>query len=124
MINYIIADELMPTPSLCAHHPSLHHRYAFAAQSILLETTSPPSHSPIHFIGTIINDDTGNVLEYRHLIKMEKHKHIWIHGFANKLGPLFQGIRNVPGTDRCFLIPKSQVPAHKCPTYGHICRNY
>jgi hypothetical protein len=45
--------------------------YAFAAQNILLETTSLPSHSTIHFISTIINWDIGNVLENRHLMKME-----------------------------------------------------
>jgi hypothetical protein len=96
----------------------------FAAQSILLETISPPSYSTIHFIGAIINDNTGDVLEYRDLMKMEKHKHIWAHGFANKLGRLFKGIRNVPGTDTCFFIPKSHVSAHKLLTYGHICCNY
>jgi hypothetical protein len=64
MINCIIAEELMPTPALCTRPPSLHCGYAFAAECILLETISPPSHSTIHFIGTIINDNTGNVLKY------------------------------------------------------------
>jgi hypothetical protein len=76
MINFIIADELMPTPSLCTHPPSLHHGYTLAAQSIHLETISPSSHSTIHFIGTIISDNTGNVLEYQHLMKMDKYKHV------------------------------------------------
>ncbi len=98
--------------------------YAFAAESILLETISPPSHSTIHFIGAIIDDNTGDVLKYQHLMKMDKHKHIWAHGFANDIRQLFQGIRNVSGTDTCFFIPKSHVPAHKRPTYGHIFCNY
>jgi hypothetical protein len=55
---------------------------------------------------------------------MDKHKKVWAHGFANEIGQLFQGIRNVPGTDTCFFIPKSLVPAHKCPTYGCICCKY
>jgi hypothetical protein len=102
IISCVIADELMPTPSLLAHQTSLHHGYAFAAQSILLDTTSPPSHSTINFIGANIDNNTGNVLEYRHLMKMEEHKHIWAHGFAHKLGQLLWGIRNVAGTDTCF----------------------
>jgi hypothetical protein len=64
MINCAIADELMPTPALCTHPPSLHCRYGFAAECILLETISPPSHSTVHFIGAIIDNDTGNVLKY------------------------------------------------------------
>jgi hypothetical protein len=64
IINCIIADELMPTPSLCTHQPSIHLGYAFAAQSILLETTSLPSHSTIHFISAIIDNNTSDVLEY------------------------------------------------------------
>jgi hypothetical protein len=108
----------MPTPALCTCPSSLCHGYAFAAECILLETISPPSHSTVHFIGAIIDDNTGNVLEYHHLMKMDKHK------IANEIGRLFQGIRNVPGTDTCFFIPKSLVPAHKRHTYGRICCNY
>jgi hypothetical protein len=55
---------------------------------------------------------------------MDKHKKVWAHGFANDFGKLFRGIRNVPGTDVYFFIPKSFVLAHKRPTYGHICCNY
>jgi hypothetical protein len=64
VINCIIADKFMPTPSLSTHQPFLHCRYAFAAQSILLETISPPSHSTIHVIGAIIDKNTGDVLKY------------------------------------------------------------
>ena len=39
-----------------------------------------------HFIGAVIDDDMGNVLEYRHLIKSDKHKRIWEQSFTNKLG--------------------------------------
>ncbi len=55
---------------------------------------------------------------------MDKHKKVWAHGFANEIEPLYQGIRNVPSTDTSYFIPKSLVPAHKCPTYGCICCNY
>ena len=85
MINCVIADELMPTPLLCTHPPLLHRGYAFAAESILLKTIAPSSHSIIHFIGTIIDNNTGNVLKYQHFMKMDKHKHIWAHGFANEI---------------------------------------
>jgi hypothetical protein len=96
----------------------------FAAESILLKTISPLSHSTVYFIGAIIDDITGDVLKYQLLMKMDKHKQVWAHSFANETGRLFQGIRNVPGIDTCFFIAKSHVPAHKRPTYGQICCNY
>jgi hypothetical protein len=64
MINCVIADELMPTPALCTCLPSLHCGYAFVVECILLETISPPSHSTVHFIGAIMDNDKGNFLEY------------------------------------------------------------
>jgi hypothetical protein len=62
----------MLTPALRTRPPSLHRRYAFAAKCILLKTISPPSHSTVHFIGAIIDDDTGNVLEYCHLMNTKR----------------------------------------------------
>jgi hypothetical protein len=94
------------------------------AKGVLLETISPPSHSTVHFISAIIDDNTGDVLKYHHLLKIDKHKQVWAHDFANEIGQLFQGIRNVLGTNTCFFIPKSHIPAHKCPTCGRICCNY
>jgi hypothetical protein len=85
MINCVIAEELMPTPALCTRPPSRCHGYAFAAECILLKSISPPSHSTVHFISAIINDITGNVLKYCHLVKMDKHKKVWAHGFANEI---------------------------------------
>ncbi len=55
---------------------------------------------------------------------MDKHKKVRAHDFANLIGRLFQGIRNITGTDTCFFIPKSLVPAHKRPTYRCICCSY
>jgi hypothetical protein len=64
MINCVITEELMLTPALCTRPPLLNPGYAFAAECILLETISPPSYSTVHFIGAIINNDTGDVLKY------------------------------------------------------------
>jgi hypothetical protein len=105
MIICIIAEELMPTPALCTPPPSHRRGYIFAAECILLEKKSPPSHSTVHFIGAIIDNDTCDVLKYCHLMKMDKHKKVLAHGFADEIGGLFQGIRNVPGTDTGFSSP-------------------
>ncbi|KAL7525892.1 hypothetical protein ACHAXR_001206, partial [Thalassiosira sp. AJA248-18] len=43
-----------------------------------------------------------------------------MHGFANELGRLAQGIRDIPGTDTIDLIPFSEVPKNEAVTYGRI----
>ena len=41
---------------------------------------------------SIIDDETGEPLEYRHLIKGGKHKNIWVKYFSNELGRPTQGV--------------------------------
>ena len=56
--------------------------------------------------------------EYRYICKGSDHK-IWKRSFANELGQLDQGIRNIKGTDTIHFIPKSNVPfGEKIVTYG------
>jgi hypothetical protein len=88
------------------------------------KANSPVTADSVNFIGAIVNYVTGNVLKYCHLIKSNSHQTIWLHSFANELGRLFQGIRNIKGTDTCFFIWKQQMPHHKRTTYGWICCNY
>jgi len=126
MINCVIAEHVLtatqlPPPSTTT--PMRRQGYALAAHLLHHNEHHSAETTAEHFIGAVLDDDTGAVLEYRHLIKSEKYRSIWVHSFANKLGRLFQGIRNIPGTDTCFFIKKFQVPTHKCATYGRICCN-
>jgi hypothetical protein len=61
--------------------------YAFTVHQLALRELATN-----HFLGTIINEDTGAVLEYRHLIKNPVTKSVWETSFKNKIGRLFQGI--------------------------------
>jgi hypothetical protein len=128
LINSAITDALMPlmdTKPAC-NYPT--HGYIAATQALLIQTYgivhTTQNNTSINFIGAIVDDITGDVLEYRHLIKSDKHKDIWQHSFANELGRLFQGIRDIKGTGTCFFIMKDKMPLHKQATYGHICCNY
>jgi hypothetical protein len=105
MINCVIMEELMPTPSLCTHPPSLHRRYAIVAESILLETISPPSHSTVHFIGAIIDDNTGDVLKYQHLMKMDKHSRCGPTVLPMKLGNSSRISEMSPALTHAFSSP-------------------
>ena len=75
---------------------------------------------PEEFAGAVIDEETGNSLEFRHLTKLEKYRAIWMKSFANELGCLAQGIRNIPGTDTINFIPHSDVPSGETVTYDRI----
>jgi hypothetical protein len=105
MINCVIAEELMPTPTLCTHPPSLCCGYAFVAECISLETISPSSHSTVHFIGAIINDNTSNIFEYCHLMKMDKHKKCVSTVLPIKLGNFSRASEMSPALTHVFSSP-------------------
>jgi hypothetical protein len=126
MINCVIAEHVLteaqlPPPTTTM--PSCRRGYAFAAHLLQHNELPSAANASKHFIGAVIDNDTGAILEYWHLIKSEKYRRIWERSFANELGRLFQGIRDIPGTDTCFFIRKSQVPKHKRSTYGRIVCN-
>ena len=79
---------------------------------------------PPYLANAIIFPDTGKELEYRHLIKIEKHKKVWLESFAKELNQLAQGNENVKGTNTIYFIKKHAVPASRTVTYGRICVNY
>jgi hypothetical protein len=119
MIKNAISNALMPRPVSATATTAPAIRYAFAVhQLVLCKLTTN------HFLGAIINKDTGAILEYRHLVKNPATKSVWETSFANKIGCLFQGIQNLKGTDTCFLVAKLLIPTNKWSTYGHIVCNF
>jgi hypothetical protein len=51
-----------------------------------LVTQEPNLHLPKHFAYAVVDPDTGQSMEYRHLIKQAKMKDKWTTSFANELG--------------------------------------
>jgi hypothetical protein len=49
---------------------------------------------------------------------------IWTQGFGNECGRLFQGIRDIPGTNTCFFIYLKNIPEDRNITYGKIVCDY
>jgi hypothetical protein len=75
----------------------------------------------------ILNEDTGKLMEYRHLIKNPKYSTIWKKAFWKELGRLAQGIPDtVHGTNTIIFIPKHDIPVdhQKDVTYGSICAHF
>jgi hypothetical protein len=60
----------------------------------------------------IRDDDTGEYLNYRQLMRSPKHRRIWNISSANEFGRLAQGLKDgrVTGTNTIFFIPKELVP--------------
>jgi hypothetical protein len=60
-------------------------------------------------------------MEYMALMKEPVLQPIWKRGFVNKVGRLFQGIRDIQGTNMCFFIELKNIPKNRQITYG---KNY
>ena len=53
----------------------------------------------LEFAGAMLDNETGEPMEYCHLIKNLKYKQTWSHSYKNELGKLAQGMPDqVEGT--------------------------
>jgi hypothetical protein len=70
---------------------------------------------------TVINQDTGASLDYRHLIQDETNFPVWNKAAANEFGRLAQGVGGrIEGPNTIFCIPRQAVPKGKIVTYGRF----
>jgi hypothetical protein len=77
-----------------------------------------------HQANTVVHPITGKEIEYMALMKDPRLQPLWKRGFGNEVGRLFQGIRDIPGTDICFFIKPTNIPKHRQITYGKIVCDY
>jgi hypothetical protein len=63
-------------------------------------------------------------MEYSSLMKDPRLQPLWTRGFGNECGLLFQGIRDIPGTDTWFFINLKNIPNDRKITYGKIVCDY
>jgi len=76
--------------------------------------------------GAVLDSKTGELLEYRHLLKRPHYREVWGNAFGKEIGRLAQGIPGVvEGTDTIDSINKSDVPADRIKdcTYTQIVCN-
>lgn len=72
---------------------------------------------------TVTHPITGVQYEYRHFSTgkvLGQCPLIWKRAFANELGRLSQGIRDIKGINTNVFIPFEDIPMHKTPTYNRI----
>jgi hypothetical protein len=77
-----------------------------------------------HQANAVAHPVTGKEMEYMALMKDPGLQPLWKRGFGNECGILFQGIRDIPGTDACFFIKLTNIPKDRKITYGKIVCDY
>jgi hypothetical protein len=77
-----------------------------------------------HQANAVIHPVTRKEMEYSALTKDPRLQPLWTRGFGNKCGHLFQGIRDIPGSDTCFFIELKNIPNNRKITYGKIVCDY
>ena len=77
-------------------------------------------------LAAVLNEETGELMEYRHLVANPKYRDTWSKAYGIELGRLAQGINDVEGTDTIVFIAKGEVPQDRWRDvrYGRICANY
>ena len=123
IINLLINPSLIP--AIYVTQPTTQYARGLAAanqalQIYTLACTMQENFPTKNFACAILNEETGRTLEFRHLIKLENYCKIWMNSFANKLGRLAQGIRDIPGTNTIDFIPFTAVPEDIVVMYGRI----
>jgi hypothetical protein len=77
-----------------------------------------------HQANAVVHLITGKEMEYMALMKDPPLQPLWKRGFGNEVGRLFQGTRDIPGTDTCFFIKLTNIPKDRQITYGKIVCDY
>jgi hypothetical protein len=105
---YTFEEEHMETPALPRYNTRSRARQHSANQAQFLapcifrpiaftnnQTIDMPltqAHNPITMANAVINEDTGAILEYRHLIQDDTTFPVWNKAAANEFGRLAQGV--------------------------------
>jgi hypothetical protein len=77
-----------------------------------------------HLANVVIQPTTGKEMEHTALMKDPQLQPLWTRGFGNECGRLFQGIRDIAGTNTCFFIKLANTPKYRKITYGKIVCDY
>ncbi len=75
----------------------------------------------------VLDEETGQLLNYRQLLQHPRHREVWTTSSANEFGQLAQGVgTRIKGTNTIHFIPKTSVPQDRFHdvTYGKFVCDY
>jgi hypothetical protein len=76
-----------------------------------MEITMGTHHwSQQHCANAVVHPVTGKEMEYTALMKDPSLQPLWKRVFGNNVGRLFQGSRDIPGTDTCLFVELTNIP--------------
>ena len=78
---------------------------------------------PVKMINTVLNEETGKLMKYHHIMKNTKYRQLYATSYSKNLGRLAQGMPGkVEGTNTIYFEEKVDVPAErwKDVTYGRV----
>ena len=82
---------------------------------------------PKEALAAVLNEETGELMEYRHLLANPKYRATWSKAYGKEIGRLAQGIPGeVEGTNTITFIDKSHIPENRWRdvTYGRIVASF
>ncbi len=66
---------------------------------------------PVKILNAVLNKDTDELLEMRHLLTNPKYKDVWGKSYTTELGCLAQGIPGISeGTNTIVFITRHKIP--------------
>ena len=77
-------------------------------------------------LNAVLNNDTGKLMEMRHLLHNPKHTKVWGQSYTKELGRLAQGVSGTKGTDTIVFIKYNKIPLDRRRhiTYGKTVVTY
>ena len=82
---------------------------------------------PLEILGAVLDKDTGELMEYRKIMRKPKYRQIYRNSYPKEIGRLAQGMPCiVEGTNTMSFIDKQDIPVNrwKDVTYGRVVVEY
>ena len=82
---------------------------------------------PQEMINVVLNQETGEMMEYRQVMKTPKYRALYEKAYAKEIGRLAQVMPGLAGgTETIFFVNKGEVPPDiwRDITYGRIVMRY
>ena len=102
-------------------------KYATVSQMKLSPKQLSSCRFPIEMINAVLNEETGEIMEYRHIMINPKHCQLYATYYSKELGRLVQGMPGkAVGTNNIYFICKADITAErwKDVTYGSVVLAY